>query len=1127
MGAEAEESPDPGSLSGMSPATPDVVWKPAARRRSETDAGGSSCCSLSAATTAWDGGGNVESDDLSSVLPSSSAPPVAAGEQSQAESRTGEEECASCTQDSTVSPPVSECGDRIAQQEPSTQESTVSPPPVSECGDKVAQQESSTQESTISQPVSECGDKVAQQGSSTQESTVSPPVSECGDKVAQQESSTQESTISQPVSECGDKVVQQGSSTQESTVSPPVSECGDKVAQQESSTQESTVSPPVSECGDKESTVLPPVSESGDKIARQDGAASAIPTPEKVEATPRRPRKRSTKGLTRFKIMKDHKATQRTATPAEVKTKRKAKENGRRPLGDKSVRRKLDFEGDAVDFEGNREFSRAKLMEDLRCLAKVHGLCDGLGAGKRSKKGKKRKKMTGERQDNGELALVPYQKAPAATSSSALVPIQNSTQLAIVHHRNHFKNLRTKVLGLDEKTLQVYNVLRKWDETDSEGFEGVDIGSGPEWDETRRHFEHCVDVFIATVHGPRRFSEWGGSVTDSVVGTFLTQNVADNLSSNAFLNLVAKFPPTKRHINAEVCSNLSLLIDDMRRKLNLNEQSNGTDSGNSDFTKPVDFEKENGYNEEVKGNYGRDYNTIIENFISIIEKHHKDMSTWDNARLENLVKDKSGTPVCSHRTLRKFMDTFEEKDTSHWDKLREEAYSKGYNNIKGARISDSADWEAVLHAPAVEVANSIAVRGQHYVIALRIQAFLKRVKKDHGNFDLDWLRYVPRESAKNYLISILGLGDKSVDCIRLLSLKHKAFPAICTKVSPNCRACPFSAKCKYYNSSLARLSLPPAEGHGHEYGEEQASTATPGRLLLSNDSHIAGFQQVCQPQIKINRPAGRESIYNCEPIIEIPPSPEHEYEESPYEQELYEDDFCDIEDIIPELQYDFEIDLCSLKHAVNNGSWTPNSGKDLALVNSQHASVQNKKLKNIGRLRTEHNAYVLPDDHAILEEFEDRVPEDPCPYLLVVISCSDEHTVKGTILIPCRTATRGNFPLNGTYFQDHEVFADHSSSHSPITIPRECIWNLDRCIVYFGSSIQSIMKGQTRQDIEDCYKKGYICVRGFDRNTRYPKPICAKLHATNERNGTGENSRKRKKTSQEGKKIDDKSSLAN
>jgi hypothetical protein len=29
-----------------------------------------------------------------------------------------------------------------------------------------------------------------------------------------------------------------------------------------------------------------------------------------------------------------------------------------------------------------------------------------------------------------------------------------------------------------------------------------------------------------------------------------------------------------------------------------------------------------------------------------------------------------------------------------------------------------------------------------------MQAFLLRIKTDHGNFDLDWLRHVPRESAK-------------------------------------------------------------------------------------------------------------------------------------------------------------------------------------------------------------------------------------------------------------------------------------------------------------------------------------------------------------------------------------------
>uniref|UniRef100_A0A0A9CT36 Demeter RRM-fold domain-containing protein n=1 Tax=Arundo donax TaxID=35708 RepID=A0A0A9CT36_ARUDO len=353
-------------------------------------------------------------------------------------------------------------------------------------------------------------------------------------------------------------------------------------------------------------------------------------------------------------------------------------------------------------------------------------------------------------------------------------------------------------------------------------------------------------------------------------------------------------------------------------------------------------------------------------------------------------------------------------------------------------------------------------------MACRIQAFLKRVKEDHGSFDLDWLRYVPRESAKNYLLSIHGLGDKSVDCIRLLSLRHKAFPVdvnvarivtrlgwvklqplddgstpfhlvnlypimrdvqrylwprlctinkeklyelhchmitfgkvMCTKINPNCSACPFSEKCKYYTSSLARLLLPPVEEHKQERSKEQTSMVISGGLLLSNGSCMPSAQHICQHQIETSRTAEKQPTHDCEPIIEMPPSPEHGYEEAPNEQEEpYEDDLCDLEDIVPEgVQYDAEVDISSSKHVVNNVSWTPNFGKDLVLINPQCSFGQNKKLKNIGRLRTEHNAYVLPDDHAILEVFEERVPEDPCPYLLIIISCPNDYTVEGTILV--------------------------------------------------------------------------------------------------------------------------------
>ncbi|XP_062223295.1 DNA glycosylase/AP lyase ROS1-like isoform X2 [Phragmites australis] len=834
---------------------------------------------------------------------------------------------------------------------------------------------------------------------------------------------------SQSASVCPDKVESDGlcpvpSSVEEQSQSVPedLGEVDCAVSTQESSTLPA-------QAGESYGKIQQQQQQEGVANGSDASAAGPVPTPDKVEPTPRKRWKKSTKGVPRFKVMKDKilkaKLTPNESTPGRVK-KKKIQEDGTEHVGIGSsniARRKLDLDSS----ESKACFSRATLMGNLRSLAKSRGLRDDPSVRMRSKRGKKRKLMIFKLQESGGLAMVPYQRTRTDASSSALVPLGDFMQLATSRHGNHGKKLETKVLGLDEKALQVYDVLRKWDESDSESFEGFDIGSGPEWDEKRRNCEQCVDVFIATMYdllGPRKFSQWGGSVIDSVVGTFLTQNVADHLSSNAFMNLAAKFPPSKRCCKAEDCSNVPPLVDGVEENLNSNEVSGIVDSVNSDFSKHVDSEKEVGYDKEINGHYGKEYRSVIESFI--VGMKQTDISTLDTEHLMNLVKDKSGNPMCAEMTLRKFIATLQPKITSHWDELRKEAYRKGYNNRNSTGTSDAVDWESVLHAPTLDVAKCIAVRGQHYLMACRIQAFLKRLNDDHGSFDLDWLRYVPRESARNYLLSILGLGDKSVDCIRLLSLRHKAFPVdvnvarivtrlgwvqlqpldglefhlvnsypimrdvqrylwprlctidkeklyelhclmitfgkvMCTKINPNCSACPFSAKCKYYSSSLARLSLPPAEEHEHERSKEQTNMLTSGSLLLSNGSCSPSFQQMCLHQAEIRKTAERQPIRNCEPIIEVPPSPEHEYEEAPNEQEPYEDDLCDLEDIVPEgVQYDVEIDLSSSKHMVNNGSWTPNYGKDLVLINPQCSFGRNKKLKNIGRLRTEHNAYVCP-----------------------------------------------------------------------------------------------------------------------------------------------------------------------
>ena len=49
---------------------------------------------------------------------------------------------------------------------------------------------------------------------------------------------------------------------------------------------------------------------------------------------------------------------------------------------------------------------------------------------------------------------------------------------------------------------------------------------------------------------------WGGSVLDSVVGTFLTQNASDVLSSRAFISLAARFPSARYRQGLSVLSGL-------------------------------------------------------------------------------------------------------------------------------------------------------------------------------------------------------------------------------------------------------------------------------------------------------------------------------------------------------------------------------------------------------------------------------------------------------------------------------------------------------------------------------------------------------------------------------------------
>uniref|UniRef100_A0A0E0DS70 Demeter RRM-fold domain-containing protein n=2 Tax=Oryza meridionalis TaxID=40149 RepID=A0A0E0DS70_9ORYZ len=421
-----------------------------------------------------------------------------------------------------------------------------------------------------------------------------------------------------------------------------------------------------------------------------------------------------------------------------------------------------------------------------------------------------------------------------------------------------------------------------------------------------------------------------------------------------------------------------------------------------------------------------------------------------------------------------------------WDKLRRQACGNYQMKERIFDRRDSVDWEAVKCADVQRISHAIRERGMNNVLAERIQKFLNRLVTDHGSIDLEWLRDVPPDSAKDYLLSIRGLGLKSVECVRLLTLHHLAFPipclgdytkvplassvyelhyqmitfgkVFCTKSKPNCNACPMRSECKHFASAFAsaRLALPSPQDKrlvnlSNKFAFQNGTMPTPNSTPL--------------PQLEGSIHARDVHANNTNPIIEEPASPREEECRELLENDI--EDFDEDTDEIPTIKLNMEAFAQNLENCIkesNKDFQSDDITKALVAISNEAASIPVPKLKIVHRLRTEHYVYELPDSHPLMQQ------------------------------VPCRTAMRGSFPLNGTYFQVNEVFADHSSSHNPIYIPREQLWNLHRRMVYFGTSVPTIFKGLTTEEIQHCFWRGFVCVRGFDMETRAPRPLCPHFH---------------------------------
>ncbi|KAK3130473.1 hypothetical protein QOZ80_6BG0493890 [Eleusine coracana subsp. coracana] len=753
----------------------------------------------------------------------------------------------------------------------------------------------------------------------------------------------------------------------------------------------------------------------------------------------------------------------------------------------------------------------------------------------------------------------------AEIPQNALVPYEGGYG-ALVPFEGKVKKRRSRAkVNIDPVTTLMWNLLMGPDMSD--GAEGLDKDKEKWLEEERRVFRGRVDSFIARMHlvqGDRRFSPWKGSVVDSVVGVFLTQNVSDHLSSSAFMAVAAKFP-AKSEVPEEHVADIS----------------HTPHQGQNDSC-PGLF----GDSTKLQGKLSVEEISDIRSLITTDDNEESSAQKFTDTQKGPLEIPTDGPKDAKVRGRPK-------KKMYDWDSLRKEVLSKCGDKPRSHNAKDTVDWEAVRQADVRKISETIRERGMNNMLAERIKEFLNRLVRDHGSVDLEWLRDVQPDKAKDYLLSIRGLGLKSVECVRLLTLHHMAFPVdtnvgricvrlgwvplqplpeslqlhllemypmleqiqkylwprlckldqrtlyelhyqmitfgkvFCSKSKPNCNSCPMRAECKHFASAFAsaRLALP---------GPQEKS------LVTSEDPNATGFchqtytdsRTVGQLEWNANHP--RHAISgNHQPIIEEPPSPEPEAENAEMKEDAIEDFCYEDPDEIPRIDLNIEQftqNLKSYMQANNLEIEQADMSKALVAITPAAASIPIPKLKNVSRLRTEHHVYELPDEHPLLEGLEPREQDDPSPYLLSIWTpgetaqstdtpmtfCNSEETgklcgtstcfncnniretqaqkVRGTLLIPCRTAMRGSFPLNGTYFQVNEVFADHDSSQNPIDVPRSLIWNLPRRTVYFGTSVPTIFRGLTTQEIQQCFWRGFVCVRGFDRTVRAPRPLYARFH---------------------------------
>ena len=160
-------------------------------------------------------------------------------------------------------------------------------------------------------------------------------------------------------------------------------------------------------------------------------------------------------------------------------------------------------------------------------------------------------------------------------------------------------------------------------------------------------------------------------------------------------------------------------------------------------------------------------------------------------------------------------------------------------------------WEAIASAPMEHIACAIRVGGLSKIKAMRIKEILNQIKREQYCISLDFLNSMNASEAKEYLMRLPGVGEKTANCVLLFSLGKPCLPVDTHIFRVAKRLGLIDARTSIKEAHrLLQQQLPPSEVyqfhiHMIEHGRKICHARNPecGRCILSNDCPSSSAHQ--------------------------------------------------------------------------------------------------------------------------------------------------------------------------------------------------------------------------------------------------------------------------------------------